>query len=60
MIPVRDYRQYDSYSFFFYFLTVPCGLQILVLQPGIETAAPAVEAYNPNHWTIKEVLTHTL
>ena len=30
-----------------------CG--ILVPQPGIESVAPAVEAWSPNHWTAREV-----
>ena len=30
-----------------------CG--ILVPQPGIEPAPPAVEARRPNHWTTREV-----
>ena len=40
-----------------------CGAQAQLLcgmwdvhRPGIEPVAPAVEAHNPNHWTIKEVL----
>ena len=32
---------------------VACG--ILVPPPGTEPAPPAVEAWNPNHWTTKEV-----
>lgn len=29
---------------------------ILVPRPGIEPVCPAVEVWNPTHWTIKEVL----
>ena len=29
---------------------------ILVPQPGIEPASPALEAWNLNHWTTREVL----
>lgn len=30
--------------------------RILVPRPGIEPVCPAVEVWNPTHWTIKEVL----
>ena len=39
--------------FFFFFCHVACG--ILVPQPGIEPAAPAVRVLSPNHWTAREV-----
>ena len=31
------------------------GSQILVPLPGIEPEPPALEAWNPNHWTTLEV-----
>ena len=39
-----------------YFFLWPCCIvcRILVLQPGIKLAPPAVEAWSPNHWTAKE------
>ena len=44
------------YSFFFQLRHRACG--ILVPQPGIEPAPPAVEAQSLNHWTAREVLGH--
>ena len=40
---------------YFFFLTTPCGLWILVPQPGIETMPQAVKAWSPNHRTAREV-----
>ena len=49
-------------SFFFFFLllllffwlhSVAC--RIIVPQPGIEPASPAVEAWSLNHWTTREI-----
>ena len=40
---------------FFLFLAVPCGVWDLGSPAGIEPALPAVEAWNPNHWTAREV-----
>ena len=44
-------------SFFFFFLTFGCRAagRILVSQPGIKPAPPALEAMSLNHWTDKEV-----
>ena len=42
------------FFFFFHFGCVAYG--ILVPWPGIKTALPAVEAWNPNHWMAREVL----
>ena len=39
--------------FFFFFGHAACG--ILVPQPGIEPAPPAVEAWSSNYWTAREV-----
>ena len=47
------------FSFFWFFWgvswprSVACG--ILVPRPGIESAPPALEAQNLNHWTPREV-----
>ena len=38
---------------FFWLCPTSCG--ILVPQPGIEPAAPALEAWSLNHWTTREV-----
>ena len=40
----------------FWLCCVACG--ILVPQPGIEPAPPAVEAQSLNHWTAREVPIH--
>ena len=48
--------QRPCFLFFFFFFGPhyeACG--ILVLQPGMEPAPPAVEARSPNHWTTREV-----
>ena len=39
---------------FFFFRCMTC--RILVPWPGIELMPPAVEAWNPIHWTVREVL----
>ena len=44
---------YIYFLFFIFFDRVACG--ILVPGPGIEPMPPAVEAWNLNHWTAKEV-----
>ena len=36
-------------------LSCPVACGILVPQPGIEPASPALEVRSPNHWTAKEV-----
>ena len=36
----------------YFFGCVACG--ILVPRPGIEPVPPAVEAWSPNHWTVRE------
>ena len=44
--------------FLFLFLAAPCAAyRILVPRPGIEPVPPTVEAWSPNHWTAREVLT---
>ena len=40
-------------NFFFFALH---SMRLLVPQPGTEPELPAVEAWNFNHWTTKEVL----
>ena len=50
-----------SFHLFFFFnwlCHVACG--ILVPWPGIEPMPPAMEAWNLNHWTIREVPDHPL
>ena len=37
-------------------LSCPMAYGILVPQPGIELASPALEAWSLNHWTTREVL----
>ena len=50
----------DFYSaakhFVGFFSPLACG--ILVPQPGIEPMPPAVEAWSPNHWPIREFPEH--
>ena len=49
----------ELFSFFFFnFYFWPCSMayEILVPQPGMELAAPAVEAQSLNHWTIRKAL----
>ena len=41
--------------FFFFFLLHYAACRILVPRPGTEPLHPAVEAWNPNYWTIREV-----
>ena len=45
----------DFLFFFFYFLTMPCGMLDLVPRPGIELIPRVVKAWNLNHWTTREV-----
>ena len=40
---------------FLFFWPRPAACGILVPQPGIEPALPAVEAWSLNHWTTREV-----
>ena len=40
---------------FFFFLPHHAVCRILVSQPGIESASPAVEGQSRNHWTAREV-----
>ena len=44
-------------SFFFFLICFGCavGREILIPQPGIESVPSAVEAWNLNHWTAREV-----
>ena len=46
-------------NFFFYFLPHHAACGILTPRPGIEPISPAVEAQSPNHWTTRELPTHT-
>ena len=57
---------FNYYNFFFFFFLLfdfnvfiywPCHVAcgILVPQPGVEPAPPAVEVQSLNHWTTKEV-----
>ena len=39
-----------------FFLTTPCSLRDLLLQPGIESRPSAVRVWSSNHWTIREFL----
>ena len=41
-------------SFFFFFIALH-AMRLLVPQPGTEPKLPAVEAWNFNHWTTREV-----
>ena len=41
--------------FFFFFWLHHAAYEILVLQPGIKPAPPALEAWSVNHWTAREV-----
>ena len=45
----------NNFFFFFWPLCEACG--ILVPQPGIEPAPPAVAAQSLNHWSAREVPT---
>ena len=47
----------DSVFFLTYFWP---ACRILVHQPGIESALPAVEAPSLTHWTARKVLPHSL
>ena len=47
-------------KFFFFFWPRHAACEILVAQPGIKPVPPAVEAWNPNHWTAREVLEEIL
>ena len=44
-------------SVYFIFLLHHKACRILVPQPGMERAPPAVEVWNLNHWTAREVPT---
>ena len=43
---------------FLFFFCMACG--ILVPQPGIRPMPPALEAWSPDHWTTREVLSPDL
>ena len=48
---------FKNYLFIIYYWPHQAACKILVLQPGIKPAQPpAVEAWSPNHWTVREVL----
>ena len=42
------------YIFLNFFLAPLCSLGDLSSQSGMERGPPAVEAWNPNHWTSRE------
>ena len=46
-----------GFSFFFFFFDIPHGMWDLSSWLGIKPISPAVEAWNLNHWTIREVPT---
>ena len=52
-------------SFFFFFLIflfiylASCGMWDFVSRPGMEPVPPALEAWNLNHWTTREIPTPT-
>ena len=53
--PLRIHHAAWACSFFLLLATLH-GMWGLVPQPGIETVCPALEAWSPNHQTIREVL----
>ena len=53
MYVLFEFLLHFGFSFLFWPYHTACG--ILVPQPGIEPAPPAVEAQSPNHWTAREV-----
>ena len=53
----KYYLEIKTHALFFFFGHVACG--ILVFQPGLSPAAPAVEAQSLN-WTARQVPTYTL
>ena len=53
---VREYWDYSTSFTFFQFGRAACG--ILVPQPGIQLVPPALEAWNLNPWTAREVPPH--
>ena len=44
----------SSFLVFWGFLAMPCGLQDLSPQPGIEPLPSTVKAQSPNHWIARE------
>ena len=40
---------------FYLFMFVPCSMRILDPWPGLKSVPSAVEAWNPNHWIVREV-----
>ena len=58
----NDPREVSTSSLFFvfcvFFLPHPSTCRILLPQPGIEHASPALEAQSPDHWNAMEV-SHT-
>ena len=53
-LPICFFFKKKLFYFIFWPHHVPCG--ILVPLPGIKPSTPAVEAWNLNHWTSREVL----
>ena len=44
----------ETFDFFFFFWPHLTACGILVPRPGIEPVPPAVEVWNPKHWTTRE------
>jgi len=42
-------------TYFLFFMDMLCSMGALLPQPGIRSVPTAVEAWNLNHWTAKEV-----
>ena len=56
----KGYIQYDPMYMALGGVAVQRGMWIFVPQPGIEPTSPALEAWNLNHWTAREVPTTSL
>ena len=52
-LPLGDKNLFVFLLLVFWPCSVAC--KILVLQPGMELAPPAVDTQSPNHWTASEV-----
>ena len=57
---MQNGRFISPLSVFFLNLFLAAACRILVHQPGIESALPAVEAPSLTHWTARKVLPHSL
>ena len=58
LLSLRAIPPFHPFSRFFFFFVcfgrIVRHVGILVPQPGMEPAPPAVEARSPNHWTARE------